>query len=153
MQHVNDLTADTITLLAPITRDLYTYTGNAQTVTPVNATGIDLHIDDIRTVALGPDGTARPYMVLYPQAGSDRHTRLSGGRSLTVWGFQLTIAAGSPHAVRSALNLVTTRLARARLNAATGILTPYFDQTDVLADDGASPPRWYAPLRYTTSVH
>lgn len=153
MQHLNDLTADTVALLATITRDHYTYTGTAQSVESVNPYGIDLHVDEIRTAALDPDGTAHPYMVLYPDAGSDRHTRLAGGRSVTSWGFQLTVAAGSPHAARAALNLVTNTLARARLNPKTGLLTPYFDRVQILPDDSAPPPRWYAPLRYTTTVH
>lgn len=153
MQHLNTLLTDVITLLAPITRDRYTYTGKAANVDHVNPTGIDLHVDDARTIALDDDGTAHPYMILRPEAGSDRHTRLSRGRSLTVWGFQLDVAAGSPHAARSAITLATATLARARPNTNTGILTPYFDQVSLLVDDSASPPRWYAPLRYTTSVH
>lgn len=153
MQHPNTLTANTITLLTPITRNHYTYTGNTQTVEHINPNGIDLHVDTIRTAALDPDGTAHPYMVLYPQAGTARHTRLAGGTTYTQWGFQLTVAAGSPHALRAALNLVTTTLTRTRLNPTTGILTPYFDQTDILADDTVTPPRWYAPLRYTTTAH
>lgn len=153
MQPLESLTAQLVELLAPVVRDVYTYTADAQEVTGLNPTGIDLHMEDVRTVAQSPDGSASPYMVLWPQAGTDLHPRMSRGRSATTWGFQLTVAAGSRRGCLWALDLARGQLQRARLNGATGILTPYFDQVDVLVDRGASPPRWFAPLRYTTSVH
>lgn len=153
MRTLLQLDADTLALLAPITRNRYDYVGQAQAKTAVNPAGIDLHVGDVGAVANAPDGTAAPYMVLWTQSGTDTHTRLAGGRSITTYGFQLTVAAGTRTGALWAIDRVRTVTARARLHKSTGILTPYFDQINVLVDEGASPPRWYAPLRYTTSVH
>lgn len=157
MQPLLDLTDDLLTILKPITRDRYDYIGSIVDTTSVNTNGIDLHVGQVGQVAHDNAGTEHPtahhYMVLWPHAGVDRHERLSGGTSLTTWGFQLTVASGTFDGAQWALSKVRAALSRARLNPRTGLLTPYFDQVNVMPDDEVSPPRWYAPLRYSTTVH
>lgn len=157
MRTQTQLDADVVALLAPITRDRYDYAGRAQIKTVVNPHGIDLHVGQVGSVAhdnpASDNPTAHPYMVLWTQAATDRHTRLAGGRSVSTFGFQLTVAAGTRQGALWALDNVRAVMTRARLHESTGILTPYLDQLNVLVDEDASPPRWYVPLRYTTSVH
>lgn len=149
------LHAATITLLAPVTRDRYSYAGTiALTKVPINPTGLDLHDGHVGTIAKAPDGTAAPYMALAPHPRGDRHTRLSGGASMGTYDLALTIAAGSPQGVRWGLDRVMPLLARAYLvPGRTGLLVPYFDQVDPIEDEDVSPTRWYAPLRWRTTVH
>lgn len=150
---LSEADAGVVNLLEPLTREKFTYTANTQRREMVNASGIDLHIADVREVNVGPDQTAIPYMVLWPEGGTDRYTRLAGGRSITRYGFQLTVAAGSFNGCRWALDKVQGVLGRARILGTSGLLIQYFDQVPILKDDGASPPRWYAATRYTTSIH
>ena len=143
-----------VALLAPVTRNRHERRGGATVTTPVNEHGIDLHDGHVLAVEHGPDGTALPYMVLWPTATTGEHTRLAGGRSMGRWGFQLTVAAGSPAGVRWALGKVQPLTARARLiPGRTGLLTPYLDQVQIVPDEDATPIRWSAPLRYQTTVH
>lgn len=153
MRDDNDLHQDVLDLLAPITRDRYTYTGTSRTVERVNPAGIDLHDGSIGSLALAPDGTARPYMGLVIHPRTDRHTRISGGSARGYFGFSLTVAAGSPRGARAAIVAVTAHLARARLHESTGLLTPYLDQIHLVEDTTASPTRWYAPMRWSVTVH
>lgn len=153
MRTTDELHTDLLTLLAPITRDRYHYTGQAVDVTRVNPAGIDLHDGDARTIATAPDGTAHPYMVLAVQPTTGQHRRLVGGRSQATWGFTLRVAAGSPRGTRWAVDRVNDHLAHARLHPSTGLLEPYFDPADVIRDPDATPTRWYSPLRYGTTVH
>lgn len=153
MRTNDQLHTDLLTLLAPVTRDRYTYTGTAAKVTAVNPAGIDLHDGDVRTVATAPDGTAHHYMVLHVQPRTDEHRRFAGGTSQGTFGFRLTIASGSPRGARWATDQVTALLHRARLHPTTGLLVPYLDQLEVLPDQDADPPRWYVPQRWSTTVH
>ncbi|MFK5689600.1 hypothetical protein ACI3EY_08025 [Ornithinimicrobium sp. LYQ92] len=149
-----DLHAALLVLLAPITRNLHQRLGKTTETKVVNAEGIDLHDGHVFAVAHGPDGTALPYMVLWPTATTGQHTRLAGGRSMGRWGFQLTVAAGSPAGVRWALGRLAPVTARARLVPGhTGLLTPYFDQVQIAPDEDVDPIRWSAALRYETTVH
>lgn len=151
-----DLHAAVLELLAPVTRKRHEQRGPTVTTKTVNATGIDLHDGRIFAVehAPAPDGTALPFMVLWSTAPTDVHTRLAGGASLSRWGFQLTVAAGTPAGVRWALDRLQPRLARARLiPGRTGLLQPYLDQVPITPEDDITPPRWSAPLRYETTVH
>lgn len=150
---LSEVDSAVIELLAVVTREKFTYTGNAQHRELVNESGVDLHIAEVREVNLGPDKTAIPYMVFWPEGGADRYTRLAGGRSLSRYGFQLTIAAGSFMGCRWAMDKVCPLLSRARLLQTSGLLIQYFDQVPILKDDQASPPRWYATPRYVTSIH
>ena len=151
----DQLHAATITLLAPITRDHYTYAGDTAThVDRVNPTGLDLHDGHVGPVAKAPDGTAAPYIALATHPRGDRHTRLTGGTSMGTYTVSLTVAAGTPRGLRGALDRVMPLLARAYLiPGRTGLLRPYFDTVDVIEDEDVTPTRWYAPLRYRTTVH
>ena len=153
MRTTDQLHADLLTLLAPITRDRYEYTGKTMKVHHVNAAGIDLHDGDARTIAEAPDGTAHHYIELQVQPTTGQDRRLAGGRSQATWGFTLRVVSGSPRGARWAVDQVTALLARARLHASTGLLEPYFDPADIIRDPDASPTRWYSPLRYGTTVH
>lgn len=152
------LHADVLTFLAPITRDRYDYTGTAVDKITVNPTGIDLHDGKIGTVALNPgppqgDGTVAHYMGLTIHPRADRHTRITGGSSQALFGFSLVVASGSRAGALWAIDKVTTHLQRARLHPSTGLLRHYLDQVHLVYDADASPPRWYAPLRWSTTVH
>lgn len=150
----DELHAATITLLAPATRDRYTYTGKTATKTAVNPTGLDLHDGHVGAVAAAPDGTAAPYMALAAHPRGDRHTRLAGGTSMGTFDIALTVAAGSPRSVRWALDRVMPLFSRRFLiPGETGLLVPYFDQVDLIEDEDVSPTRWYVPLRWRTTTH
>lgn len=149
-----ELHAATLDLLRPVTRRLYQRHGRDTVTTTVHAAGIDLHDGHVFAVQNAPDGTAAPYMVLWPDAAAPSHTRLSGGRSMGRWGFQLTVAAGTPAGVRWALDKLSPLTERAYLiSGRTGLLTPYFDRVQILPDEDLTPPRWFVPLRFTTTVH
>ena len=149
----DDLHTALLDLLAPVTRNRHERKGGATVTTAVNATGIDLHDGHVFAVEHGPDGTALPYMVLWPTATTGQNTRLAGGRSMGRWGFQLTVAAGSPAGVRWALALLQPVTARARLTPRTGLLRPYLDQVPITPDEDVTPIRWSTALRYETTVH
>lgn len=154
----SQLHTDVVTLLAPATRDRYTYTGTGRTKTAVNNAGIDLHDGRVGQVAMNPppptgDGTAQPYMALATSGKTDQHQRLSAGASQALFTIRLTVAAGSPQGLRWALDKIDPLFARARLHESTGLLVPYFDPVQAIEDRDASPPRWYVHLRYSTTVH
>lgn len=147
-----ELTDTVVNILQPVTRDRYDYAGTIPTKTSVNTHGIDLHVGHVTKVALAPDGTVAPYIVLYVMAPLDRHgRRLVGGGVGHVYGFQLTIAAGTPAGVYWALDKVRPLFVRARLDDTTNFVKPYLEQITVTPDEDADPPRWWVPLRFTTS--
>src|SRR5690606_22123029 len=104
-------------MLTPITRDRYDYAGKAQTRTPINPTGIDLHVGHVGPLAYDNADTDSPivhhYMVLWTHAGTDRHNRLAGGRSASTYGFQLTVASGTRAGCLWAIDLVRDLMTRA----------------------------------------
>lgn len=154
MRTNTQLHGDVVALLAPITRDHYSYTGTGRTLTRINEAGIDLHDGRIGQVALAPDGrTVAHYMGLVIHPRADRHQRITGGASSALFGFSLTVASGSRDGALWALDRVNAALARARPHASTGLVTPYLDQSHLIEDDDANPPRWYTPLRYSLTVH
>lgn len=153
------LHADVLQLLAPVTRDRYDYAGpDAVTKTPVNPVGIDLHDGMVGRVAHNPappvgDGLVAHYMELVVHPRTDRHTRVAGGSSVAGFGFSLNIASGTRAGALWAIDQVLTVTTRARLHPSTGLLVAYFDQIHLIEDPDAPPARWYAPLRWSTTVH
>lgn len=153
-----ELHGDVLDLLAPITRDRYDYAGPTVKKVTVNPVGIDLHDGKIGQVAMNPappvgDGTVAHYMGLTIHPRADRHTRLTGGTSRGVFGFSLTVASGTRTGALWAIDQVNSVVERARLHESTGLLRPYLDQPHVVYDADANPPRWYSPLRWSTTVH
>ena len=149
---------DVVALLAPITRDRYDYAGPTVKKIAVNPTGIDLHDGKVGQAAMNPappvgDGTVAHYMELVVHPRTDRHTRASGGASQGTFGFSLTVASGTRAGALFAIDKVLTVTSRARLHASTGLLVAYFDQIQLIEDPDAPPARWYAPLRWSTTVH
>lgn len=157
-------TADTLhrgvlTLLSPVTRDRYTYTGSAKQKTEVNPQGIDVHEFDVDNPVTGANDTVDPYVVVMGGVVTGRHGRLSGGESSGLYTFTLTVVAGSPRGARDAVSDVQACFRNARLDLpdaermSTGLVTPYFEGAEIIRDPDASPTRWQSTLRYRSSVH
>lgn len=140
------------TLLGPVTRNLYAHSGDGVAKTVVNAKGVDLH-DGLLAALATTRGVVDPYVLLTMHPRGDRHTRMSGGASAGQHTWSLLIGAGSPAGVLWALDRVQPRFARARLSKDGGLVEPYFDTVDVLAEPDVSPPRWYSVLRYRATTH
>lgn len=140
-------------LLAPITRTRYTYVGAKRGSTLVNPSGLDLHDGRVDAVALDEYGRAEPYLglMVHPQV-LQHGPRMAGGPTSTTFEFSLTVAAGSPAGARWGLDKVRPLLRRVRLVPEASLLRPVLDQSDLLEDPDASPPRWFSPLRFRSTV-
>lgn len=139
-------------LLAPVTRNRYTYAGDSRTTVQVNPNGLDVHDGRVGSLA-AHNGIIDTFLVIYPHLPAQIHSRLAGGASGALWGFRAVLGAGSREAAVHGIDRVLPLLARARLADSTSFLTPYLDQVVLLPDEDTTPPRWSVPLIYTATLH
>jgi hypothetical protein len=111
----------------------------------------DGRVPTLDTADRDDEGRAKPYAVLYPNAGQVRTSDRHAYTALDLYaGFQVTCAAGTPRGALWVVDQVRARLTGKRLlGASEGFCKEVSDPGPLRIDDDVpSDLRWFLPLQY-----